>query len=162
MTSAKTHCLRGHELTEGNVRARTGARAGHRECLICYRASSAARGRRTRAATDQSLANRRRLVRTRTKRMDLRLVQNGTTLTLHLGADQVVVSGDLVASRPGSPSGRSTGHQDRSRSTYRRGGRRGSTFTRPSRKPPGAPPGPSGRGSPCWSRSPDRARSSTR
>lgn len=76
-----THCPRNHELTEGNLRRRTGERSG-RECLTCARESSAARQRARWAVADKAAQNQIRTLRSRAQKMGLTVAKRGDAFTV--------------------------------------------------------------------------------
>lgn len=96
MTPAMTDrrsCKKGHLLTPDNVRRRSGERAGHRECLTCYRDDHAARDRRT-AANDVE-QNRIRNIRKQVDRSGLILSKQGVVVTVLDTAGTELVSGSI-------------------------------------------------------------------
>lgn len=85
----KTHCPRNHELTEDNLRRRTG-RSG-RECLICARESAVKRQRDRWAVADKVVQNQIRTLRTRAQKMGLTVAKQGDSFTVSDGTDAVFV-----------------------------------------------------------------------
>jgi integrase len=85
----KTYCPRNHELTEDNLRRRTG-RSG-RECLICARESAVQRQRDRWAVADKAVQNQIRTLRARAQKMGLTVAKQGEAFTVSDGTGSVFV-----------------------------------------------------------------------
>lgn len=81
MSALKTHCPRGHELTDSNLRQRRGERSG-RECLTCYRESAVTRQRARWTAADKAVQNQIRNLRGRARRIGLTITKQGDSFTV--------------------------------------------------------------------------------
>lgn len=79
-TLGRTSCKRGHPLTSENIRVRRGRRAGHRECLTCYRIGIAGRDRS--GAPNDPVANMVRSIRRIADRRFLVASKSGDIITL--------------------------------------------------------------------------------